>query len=324
MRRLIGRTAVLTGVFLACVGMPGVGLVAAQAASTLAPGVATGATTNVTTSSVTLGGEVNPHSQETSFYFEYGQTASYGSQTVPATAGDGGQTHGVTTPVGGLLADTVYHYRLVAVNSTGSTPGKDRTFTTKKIPLTFKVSATPSSVVFGSPVTVSGTLSGTGSANHQLVLLANTFPFLAGFKNLGTQLLTDADGAFSFNVKGLTQNTQLRVSTLETPPTISGVIVERVAVRVTLHVRPTTRHGLVRLYGVVAPAQVVAPVSFQLLRPGHKPLVVVATSVKKASRGVSHFESLVPIRHGGGLYRASVQVLSGAQVSGQSRAVSIR
>lgn len=311
------------GALLACAVVSVLNLGAAQAA-TQAPGVATGAPTNVATSSVTLGGEVNPHGQETSFYFEYGQTASYGSQTVPATAGSGGQTHGVSTPVGGLLAATVYHYRLVAVNSTGSTLGKDRTFTTKKIPLTFKVSATPSTVVFGSPVTVSGTLSGTGSASHQLVLLANTFPFLAGFKNLATPLLTDAGGAFSFSVKGLTQNTQLRVSTLEVPPAISGVIVERVAVRVTLHVRPSTHHGVVRLYGAVAPAQVVAPVSIQLLRPGHRPLTVAATNVKKASGGVSRFESLVPIRHGGGLYRAAVQVLSGAQVSGQSRTVSIR
>ncbi|MHB8241781.1 MAG: hypothetical protein ACYDHN_07295, partial [Solirubrobacteraceae bacterium] len=295
----------LAGAALTCALAPGLGMGSAQAASQ-APGVATGAPTNVTSSSVTLGGEVNPHSQETSFYFEYGPTASYGSQTVPATAGNGGQTHGVTTPVGALLAGTVYHYRLVAVNPTGSTLGKDRTFTTKKIPLTFKVSATPSRVVFGSPVTVSGTLSGTGSANHQIVLLANTFPFLAGFKNLDTPLLTDAGGAFSFSVKDLTQNTQLRVSTLEVPPAVSGVIVERVAVRVTLHVRPTARHGVVRLYGAVAPAQIVAPVSFQLLRPGHKPLTVASTNVKKASGGVSRFESLVPIRHGGGLYRASV------------------
>ncbi len=313
----------LAGALLAWAALSGLGFGAAQAA-TQAPGVATGATTNITPSTATLGGEVNPHGQETSFYFEYGQTASYGSQTVPATAGNGSQTHGVTTPVGGLLAGTVYHYRLVAVNSTGTTLGKDRSFTTKKIPLTLKVSATPSSVVFGSPVTVSGTLAGTGSANHQIVLLANTFPFLAGFKNLEAPLLTDANGAFSFSVKGLTQNTQLRVSTLEVPPAISGVIVERVAVRVTLHVRPTTRHGIVRLYGAVAPAQVVAPVSFQLIRPGHKPLTVAATNVKKASGGVSRFESLVPIRHGGGLYRAAVQVLSGAQVSGQSRTVSIR
>ncbi|HEV7163312.1 MAG TPA: fibronectin type III domain-containing protein [Solirubrobacteraceae bacterium] len=314
--------AVLVSALTVC-GVPGLSIGAARATA-LPPGVATGASTNVTSSSVTLGGEVNPHGQETSFYFEYGQTASYSSQTVPATAGNGGQTHGLTTPVGGLLADTLYHYRLVAVNPTGSTLGKDRTFTTKKIPLTFKVSAAPSRVVFGNPVTVSGTLSGSGSANRQLVLFANTFPFLAGFKNLGTPLLADANGAFSFSVNGLTQNTQLRVSTLETPPVTSGVIIERVAARVTLHVGPTPRHGVVRLYGAVAPAQVIASVSFQLLRPGHKPQTVATTNVRKASGGVSRFESLVPIRHGGGLYRASVQVLSGAQVSGQSRAVSIR
>jgi hypothetical protein len=109
-----------------------------------------------------------------------------------------------------------------------------------------------------------------------------------------------------------------------TPSATSGVITERVAVRVTLHVRASGRHGYVLLYGTVAPAQVVAPVSLQLLRPGRRPMVVARTQVKSSRGGsVSRFARLVRIRQAG-LYRAFVTVLSGAQVSNHSRTVLIR
>jgi hypothetical protein len=322
MRRHMRRT-VSASAFMACAALTAqIGTGSARAAGQR-PVVYTGGTSALTASSVVLAAGINPSGQETSYVFQYGQTPGYGTQTSSVSVGNATQVQNVTASVGGLAADTAYHFRVVAVNGAGTSFGADHSFTTKKIPLTFDVSALPARDVFGWPVSVSGTLSGTGAANHELVLQANRFPFLAGFTPYGAPVLSDANGYFSFPAVALTQNTQLRVATRETPPSVSRVMVERVGVHVTLHARTTARHGFVRLYGAIAPGQTVAVVFFQFLRPGHKPQGVGRVVVTGARHGVSHFDHVVPVRHAG-LYRAFVSVLSGAQVSNHSRTVLIR
>lgn len=292
---------------------------AADAAS--APIATTGEAAELTTSSATLKGSVYQGNQPTSYYFQYGLTSAYVAQTA-ITPGTGTQTIHVAVPVTGLSVGTIYHYRLVAVNATGTSEGADRTFTTKKIPLKLTVAANPSRGLFDSPFTVDGTLTGTGSADHAVVLQANPFPFLAGFKVVGNPELTSAGGSFSFSVPGLMQNTQLRVATLETPQVSSPIVVERVAVRVTLHLRAVGRHGYARLFGTVTPAQPVALVDFQLLAPGHRVARVGSTVISGAAGSFSRFSRVVRIRRAG-LYRAYVQVASGAQLSNHSRAILI-
>lgn len=311
-----------------CVGPPLVcamlvltgGAQLAKAASP--PTVYTGEASQVTSSSATVKGSVSPNNQQTSYFFQYGQSSTYEAQTPLTTAGGGTQTIHVSVPLAGLVAGTTYHFRLVAVNSAGTVDGQERTFTTKKIPLTFTASAMPSRDPFGMPFSVSGTLSGTGSANNVVVLQANPFPYLGGFKTIGNPELTAASGAFSFPAVGITQNTQLRVSTLETPPAYSHVMVELVAVRVTLHVRATARQGFARLYGIVTPAEVGSVVNFQLLRPGRRPMTVSSTIITGGTRTLSRFSRFMRIRRVG-LYRAVVSVASGAQVSNHSRAILI-
>ena len=314
------RRIAVVGSILAFMGLAPTMAQVAEAAS--APTPWTGEAIELTTSSATLKGSVGPGNEQTSYYFQYGLTTAYGAQTPSTPAGAGTQTIHVSTPVTGLSVYTTYHYRLVVVNAVGTTDGVDRTFTTKKIPLAFTVSATPSQSLFESPFAVSGTLSGTGSASHTIVLQANPFPFLAGFKTLGEPELTDASGSFSFSVHGLTQNTQLRIATLDTPPVYSRVVVERVAVRVTLNLRPTARQGYARLYGTVTPGERGALVSFQLLRRGDKPAAAGSTVIISSNKALSHFSRVVRIRHAG-LYRANVDVASGAQASYHSRAILI-
>jgi hypothetical protein len=294
---------------------------AAEAASPPSP--YTGEAAELTSTSVTLRGSIGPGNNQTAYFFEYGTTPAYGAQTPTTPAGAGTQAIHVSAPLAGLAVDTAYHYRLVAVNALGTRYGQDRFFATKKIPLTFTLPATPGRRLPGTPFTFSGTLSGTGSADHSVVLEANPFPYLSGFKAIVDPVLTDAAGNFSFSVPGLSQNTQLRVSTLETPPVNSRAVIERVAVRVALHVRPSGLRGRVRLYGVVTPAQVGALVGFQLLRPGRKPLTVASTIITdRSDKAFSRFSRVVHIRHAG-LYRAFVRVVSGAQVSNGSHAILI-
>jgi hypothetical protein len=294
-----------------------------QAASSAAPSVNTGGVANVTFSSATLDGSVNSRGQETNFAMQYGPTHSYGSQTPLSPAGKGTNTIKVSQSVSGLQPLTTYHYRIVATSPAGTTRGKDRTFTTPKIPLSVAITGVPDPVAFGDSFVVAGTLSGTGSANHEIVLQADPYPYLGGFKTVGNPELTDTAVGFSFPFLGLLESAQLRVATVGKPEVFSAVVLENVAVRVSFHVRATGRPGFVRLYGTVAPAELGALVGFQLLVPGHRSVNEGGTSVKAGTATVSRFSRVVRIRRGG-LYRALIQVPAGAHVSNYSSPILIR
>jgi hypothetical protein len=81
-----------------------------------------------------LGGRVNPRNSQTTYWFEYGTTAAYGS-TIPTSkdgvAGAGPTEVVVSREISGLSPSTTYHYRVVA-ESASSVPvfGEDITFTT--------------------------------------------------------------------------------------------------------------------------------------------------------------------------------------------------
>jgi hypothetical protein len=294
--------------------------VAGAASSTT---VTTGEASQLTSSSAMLAGSLDSNGQPTSYYFQYGPSSAYGEQTSPMPLGAATQSTPVSAALTGLAAYTTYHYRLVAVSGAGTIDGRDRAFVTRKIPLTFSIAVTPHRGPLGSPLSVAGTLSGTGSAGHAVVLQANPFPYLAGFKTISGSELTGADGSFSFPVAGLSQNTQLRVATLDTPPVNSWAVVALVAVRVTLHLRAAARDGYARFYGTVTPGEAGSRVIFQLLEPGRRPHGVGSTFITDGGRMRSRFSAVVRIRHAG-LYRALVSVASGAQVSNHSRAILIR
>ena len=97
------------------------------------PIVATGPAA-VAGTTVTLNGSVNPNARATTYYFDYGTTASYGSATPLASAGSGTTAQAVSAVVRGLAAMTTYHARLLAYNGDGSTYGVDITFTTGPAP----------------------------------------------------------------------------------------------------------------------------------------------------------------------------------------------
>jgi hypothetical protein len=295
----------------------------AQAASSAAPSASTGGVANVSFSSATLDGSVDPRGGETNYVFQYGPTRSYGSQTPLSPAGNGPNTIKVSQAVSGLQPLTTYHYRIVATGPAGATKGDDRTFTTPKMPLSVAIAGVPDPVLFGDSFVVAGTLSGTGSASHEIVLQANPYPYLSGFKTVGNPELTNSAGGFSFPFLGLLESAQLRVVTVGKPEVFSAVVLENVAVRVSFHVRSAGRLGFVRLYGTVAPAEVGALVGFQLLEPGHRSVNEGGTGVKAGTADVSSFSRVVRI-HRGGLYRALIQVPAGAHVSNYSTPILIR
>lgn len=297
-------------------------LPALSQAAASAPAVATSGVSNVTYSSAILYGYVDAQGQATNYSFQYGTTSGYGAQTPPSPVGNGTITIKVSQAISGLQPDTLYHYRVVATSSAGSKTGSDRTFTTAKVPLTVQIAGAPNPVVFGNPFYVDGTLSGTGAANHAIVLQANPFPYLGGFKDVGNPELTNSSGGFSFPFLGLLANAQLRVVTVGSPVVASPVVLENVAVRVSFHAR-RVRRGFVRLYGAVAPAEVGALVGFQLLEPGQRSVNVGGTVVKAGTPAASRFSRVIRVRHRG-LYRALVRIADGAHVSGYSAPVLVR
>jgi hypothetical protein len=304
---------------------------AALALSAPAPAVAapvplayTGGASAITFSSAVLHGSVNPRATATNYFFQYGPTRAYGAQTPLAPAGNGTIALSVTQPIAGLAAASTYHYRLVALGPAGRTNGADRSFTTPSIPLSLQIAGVPNPVPFGEPFQLEGTLSGSGSASHAIVLQANPFPYTAGFKTLGNPELTSSTGGFSFSVVGLTENTQLRVQTVGAPIVTSSVLLENIAVRVSFHAHRTHRRGRWRLSGTVSPAEPGALVGFQLLIAGGRTVNEGGTSVRAAggSTTVSSFSRIVRLRHRG-VYRALVRISDGAHVSAYSAPVLI-
>jgi plastocyanin len=99
-------------------------------AATGPPVVITNAATNVTPSSATLNGSLDPHGLSTTVHFQYGTTASYGSAT-PMQTQNGNTYRTIAANINGLTPHTTYHFRMVATNTGGTRMGSDRTFTTQ-------------------------------------------------------------------------------------------------------------------------------------------------------------------------------------------------
>lgn len=102
--------------------------------SVVAPTATTDAANSLTSSGATMNGTVNANNAATSVTFEYGLTTAYGSSvTALESPVNGTSAVAVSYVLGGLAANTTYHYRVVATNSGGTTYGDDVTFATSEV-----------------------------------------------------------------------------------------------------------------------------------------------------------------------------------------------
>jgi hypothetical protein len=292
----------------------------AGALAASAPQVTTGGTSGVGYSGGTLEGTVNPEGKATSYYFEYGTSSSYGTQTSALEAGNGTDAITVSEAITGLQAGKEYRYRIVGSSEAGKSYGSERHFTTASIPLSLTISGSPNPVIFGSPFFVQGSLSGTGAGGREIVLQSNPYPYTRGFQTVGNPELTSSSGSFSFPYVGLLENAELRVQTVGSPTVTSGTVLEGVAVRVGLHIVRAARRGYFKVYGTVSPAEVGALVGFEQLRPGNRYVNVNGTVVRRGSSATSVFSRTVRLR-GNTLYRALVLVSDPAHASIESASV---
>jgi hypothetical protein len=291
----------------------------AQAAST--PAVSTGSAHAVGFATATLTGSVDPEGSDTSYFFQYGATRAYGSQTALASAGAGFQTVHVSAAISGLTPLHSYHFRLIAVNATGASTGGDVAFTTTKMPLSLQIIGAPDPLVFGGVVTIEGTLSGTGNGGRAVALQADSFPFTQGFAQVGNPQLTSPLGSFAFPVLGLSLATEFRVLTTAPPQIASPVIIESVAVRVAAHVSRARRPHFARISGLVWPAEDGMQVA--ILRVVHgRGVLVGGTLLRHHDAASSSFQRVVRVHRG--VYRVLVRVTDGARASAYAPPLLIR
>ncbi len=130
----------------------------------------TGAPSAVTDGGAGFSGSVNPEGLPTTAYFQYGldrrysqvgaSGPNYTAQTQPQTVGSDFTSHGVgPVTVAGLVPNALYHVRLVATNTAGTTFGQDITFTTAMAPA-------PGAPTLGSHVQHPARV-GAGAGRHQ-------------------------------------------------------------------------------------------------------------------------------------------------------------
>jgi hypothetical protein len=311
-KRLALVSAVALLAFAATVG-------SAVAAS--APGVTTGKATNVTQSTATISGTINPHGVPTAFYFEFGPTKSYGTRTNTGDAGSGTTSRGVSAALTGLTANTTYHYRLVAFSAGGTTMGGDRTFKTPQIPTTSTINVAPNPAVFGGLASVTGVLTGPTVSGKEVALQGKLFPFTGAFQQVGNTELTTPQGAYSFLVP-LFINVQLRVVDLSKPSVTSPIVTENVRLAISMRARHSHHgRGLVRFAGHVRPARVGNAVLIQRhVHGGWKTEGLTLT--KRRTSAFAGFGRTLRL-HKGGTFRVVVRTRGGDYVDGTSRTVRV-
>jgi phosphodiesterase/alkaline phosphatase D-like protein len=162
------RRATLLGAVMALIAVPVVFV--SQAAAAGSPSVTTGSASSITSSSATVSGTVNPNGDATMYAFQYGTTSGFGHETTLTSAGSGDTSSTVSASITGLTSGTTYHYRIIALNGSGTTTGADLTFKTTGTPppppATKPTSTTGTASASVNGATVNGTVNPNGLLTH--------------------------------------------------------------------------------------------------------------------------------------------------------------
>jgi hypothetical protein len=278
-----------------------------------APTATTGPATAVTSTTATVTGSVNSGKEQTTYHFEYGTTTAYGTSTPDASAGKGNKTTNVSADLATLTPSTVYHYRLVATNASGTVPGADMTFTTLaegQAPPggnAVTIAANPKSIAFGKASALIGQVVGPNNGGVKLTLQSRPASVAgAQFADAATGT-TDVAGNDSFGVVPLV-NTDYQVVAKAKPDATSPV--QRVNVRwaLTLKLSDSTpkRGKRVRFSGRVRPADAGASALIQRrTKTGKFRTVTTALLKPSTTAGESVYSKRLRIKRSG-VYRVRI------------------
>ncbi len=297
------------------------GLAMPSSALAAKPTVTTGGVSGVSFQGARLNGRVDANKEATTYWYVYGTTIAFGSETAPADAGGGNRAILRPADIAGLAPVTRYYYRIVAKNNSGTVLGKRRSFVTRRQPLGVSLVAGPNPVkASSSATTLSGTLTGTNNVGRKVVLQASAWPFTAGFGAVSNEQVTNATGGFSFPILQNPFNTQYRVLMPERPGIVSPIVTVGVKPYVSSKVskRRVERGKKIRFSGSVKPNAADQQVAFQKKTNGQ--WVTVGGTVTRSN---GKFARSIKIRRGGS-YRVWTGSVSGQYASNNGRTFKIR
>jgi len=176
--------------------------------NTAAPEVSISSASSVSQNSAVLNGSVDPNGLSTTYKFEYG-TNDFGNSVSGTVSGDGEQS--ISKTVSGLSAGTTYKFRIVAVNSKGTSTSNVKTFTTSNSSEPGDDTAAPEANALNatSVSDYSAVLNGSVDPNN----LGTTYRFEYGINDF-----TNSTPSFVVNGNGL-QNVSYAVSGLQSGTT---------------------------------------------------------------------------------------------------------
>lgn len=273
----------------------------------------------ITLSGATLVGNVTPRGAETTYWFEYGRTSSYGTTTPKTTLPAGWTAVPVSAPVTGLEQGKSYRFRLVAQNAHGTTRSSERRLTVLGTPTAASLASSRYLVSYGQGVKLTGRLAGSKISGIKVRLQVTVFPFDAPFADFATAT-SSSKGNYSFTLPSLEATTRAVVIGPGMPDVLSPVITVRVAVKTGLSRLKATRTRITAR-GTVTPATPKGTVSLQrsTARGGWAPVArkrlradgSYTVSVKRPRRGASYRVVGVPRDAGGHVSSASRTVYVG-------------
>jgi hypothetical protein len=221
----------------------GHGLFSVEASASVPPTAVTQAARNVTDDSASFVGTVNPNGGDTTVFFEYGPTTSYGHTSTNGITLSGGIEAPVTVAdtIHNLTPGQTYHYRVVATNAAGTTYGQDMTFvtnttttstTTTSTSTTTSTTSTTTSTSSSTTMSTSTTTSTTTSTSSSTTMSTSTTtttlpPFPTVITGPASPEPTSATLNGTVNPNGMTATYFFEYGTADnygsfTPPRIAG------------------------------------------------------------------------------------------------------
>jgi hypothetical protein len=283
------------------------------------PVVSTRHPKDVTQTSATLTGVVNPEGQATTYVFQYGMSTAYTGQTPVASAGDGTKSVSASAALAALAPNTTYHYRLAATSVIGTTYGHDISFRTARPPAGVSLSAPSGVITFGQLTSMSGRVL-PPVPPHPTVTLQSA-PSAGGPWVDVAATAASVSGTYSFPRLAPSANAYYR--TLSDGATSATVLVSvRFRVGIIVSRRHPVRGSLVRFRGRVGPADNGRRAFVQWLGPRGHWHTIVTTRLRGAGGGPSFYSVRVRIERRG-RYRVVVPA-DASNARGQSATVHIR
>jgi hypothetical protein len=288
----------------------------------LPPGISNQRVRDVGVDAARLTATLDPNGSATTYHFEYGTSTRYGSRTPEQSAGSGTSGVPVSAPITGLAARTTYNWRLVATNAAGTMRGRNRRFTTARLPTAVSLSLSPRFVPWGASVALGGRVSGAGVDGTPLALQRQRFPFDTDFTEVA-RASAGRDGGYLFRIANLWESTRFRVVTRTPVAAISPVVVASSVVRAGARARHVSRRRA-RIEGSSMPAAH-ALVRLQRRSPSRRWRTVKSNTVAPADAVRTRYRFSVRRQRRTRRYRIVVRPLdNGAHATGRSRTVKVR